>query len=98
MHTNTQVCLLSVSPCSGIRDLRGTADVFHNITHVEDRREKILNLGTFRETENYNSTNCQPADLEKVGDALQVTLCVRTQRVIMVTPNASHSMLVKYRG
>lgn len=56
-----------------------------------------MNVNTFRETGNYNSINCWPTDWEKIGETLQVMFCIRYQKV-MVIPNASHSMLVKYRG
>ena len=38
LHISSVLSLLSASPCSGVRALRGTVDMFHNITtHVEDR-------------------------------------------------------------
>lgn len=96
-----RVCPPSAGLCSGIRDLRGTADVFPQHTEKADWGENLEHfsgkLGAAWQPG--HSKDCWPTDSEAAGETLQVTFCIRTQRVIiMVTPNASHSKLVRHRG
>lgn len=92
---------LSINSCPGMRDLRGIVDISYNVTtHIED--------GPWRKSWTFSGEQgtalqsglpkvCWPKRFGEHQINPQVMFCIRTQRIIMATPNASVSVLVTHR-